>query len=128
MKTKSGIKVLDETEGIGKPAQKGDSVIYNMKIFLNKGEEVTLNEIQIKNMPEDKIRTVGDYSFVDHVIALGRREAIAGVEHSLIGMKEGGYRKVRVSPHLAYSEKGIPNLIPPNAVLTIELWLRSIQR
>jgi len=128
MKTKSGIKVLDDVEGIGKPAQKGDTVVYNVKIFLNKGEEVPLNEIQIKNMPKYKIRTVANYSFVDHVIALGRREAIAGVEHSLIGMKEEGYRKVRVSPHLAYREKGIPDLIPQNAVLIIELWLRSIQK
>jgi len=99
-----------------------------MKILLNKGEEVPLNEIQVKNMPEDKIRTVGDHSFVDHLVTLGKREAIAGVEHSLIGMKEEGYRKVRVSPHLAYREKGIPNLIPQNAVLIIELWLRSIQK
>jgi FKBP-type peptidyl-prolyl cis-trans isomerase len=41
-------------------------------------------------------------------------------------MKAGGYRKVRVSPHLAYRDKGIPDLIPPDAVLVVELWLRAI--
>jgi FKBP-type peptidyl-prolyl cis-trans isomerase len=41
-------------------------------------------------------------------------------------MKAGGYRKVRVSPHLAYREKGIAGLIPENAVLVIEIWLREI--
>jgi len=41
-------------------------------------------------------------------------------------MKAGGYRKVRTSPHLAYREKGIPNLIPENAVLILDIWLRDI--
>jgi FKBP-type peptidyl-prolyl cis-trans isomerase len=51
---------------------------------------------------------------------------MAGVEYSLLGMKEGGYRKVRVSPHLAYREEGLGDLIPANAVLIVELWLREL--
>jgi FKBP-type peptidyl-prolyl cis-trans isomerase len=51
---------------------------------------------------------------------------MAGIEHALRGMKAGGYRKVRISPHLAYREKGLSNLIPPQAVLTVEVWLRHI--
>lgn len=43
-----------------------------------------------------------------------------------MGMKVGGYRKVRVSPHLAYRDKDIPNLIPPDTVLICEIWLRDI--
>ncbi len=66
--------------------------------------------------------------FIDHTIVLGRRQAIAGVEQALMGMRAGGYRKVRVSPHLAYRDKGIPDLIPPNAVLICEIWLRNIVR
>ena len=50
---------------------------------------------------------------------------MVGVEHALMGMKVGGYRKVRVSPHLAYRDTGIPDLIPPNAVLICEIWLRD---
>ena len=30
---------------------------------------------------------------------LGSRQTMAGVEYALMGMKVGGYRKVRVSPH-----------------------------
>ncbi|HKO31768.1 MAG TPA: FKBP-type peptidyl-prolyl cis-trans isomerase, partial [Nitrospiraceae bacterium] len=61
-----------------------------------------------------------------HTTVLGRRQAIAGIEHALMGMKVGGYRKVRISPHLAYRDKGIPELIPSNAVLVVEIWLRAI--
>jgi FKBP-type peptidyl-prolyl cis-trans isomerase len=55
-----------------------------------------------------------------------RRKAIAGVEYGLLGMKAGGYRKVRTSPHLAYRDKGIPDLIPPDEVLICEIWLRGL--
>jgi len=51
---------------------------------------------------------------------------MAGVERALIGRKVGGYRKVRVSPHRAYGDKGIQDLVPPDAVLICEIWLRDI--
>ena len=44
---------------------------------------------------------------------------MAAVEYTLLGMKADGYREVRTSPHLAYREKSIPNLIPGNAVLIL---------
>lgn len=126
MKRISGLKLLDEREGTGTPAKKGDRVVYNTRIFLNQGEEVSLNDIQAKQLPKDMVRVEAGFTFIDHRIVLGRRQAIAGVEHALMGMKVGGYRKVRLSPHLAYRDKGIPDLIPPDALLIIELWLREI--
>lgn len=41
-------------------------------------------------------------------------------------MKVGGYRKVRISPHLGYRDKGIPDFVPPHAVLVAEIWLRAV--
>jgi len=125
MKRLSGLKILDEREGEGQPAQKGDRVIYNCRIFLNKGDEVMLNAKQVDQPPKDMIRVVEGERFVDHKTVLGSRQTIAGVEHALMGMKAGGYRKVRISPHLAYREKGFPDLIPPGAVLVVEIWLRT---
>jgi FKBP-type peptidyl-prolyl cis-trans isomerase len=128
MRIPNGIKLLDQREGNGPPAQKGDRVIYNVKMFLNKGDEVRLNERQAQYLPEKMIRNEDGQRLVDHEITLGRRQAIAGVEHSLIGMKAGGYRKVRVSPHLAYRQQGLADLIPPDAVLIVELWMRELIR
>ena len=53
---------------------------------------------------------------------------VAGVEAALIGMREGGYRKVRISPHLAYRASGVQGKVPPNAVLVYELWLTTIEK
>jgi FKBP-type peptidyl-prolyl cis-trans isomerase len=72
------------------------------------------------------LRTEDGYRFVDHRTILGKRQAIPGIEHALAGMKAGGYRKVRVSPHLGYRDRGLPGLIPANAVLIVELWLREL--
>jgi FKBP-type peptidyl-prolyl cis-trans isomerase (trigger factor) len=125
MKRISGLKLLDEREGDGPSAQKGDRVMFHMRLFLNKGDEIPLNETQAKHLPKEMIRVMDGVTFIDHTIVLGRREAIAGVEHTLMGMKVGGYRKVRVSPHLAYRDQGIPDLIPADAVLIVELWMNK---
>ena len=128
MKRLSGLTLLEEREGEGRSAERGDRVVYNARLFLNKGDEVPLNERQVQHLPEDMIRVEAGVTFVDHKTLLGSRQTIAGVEHTLIGMKVGGYRKVRVSPHLAYRDKGIPDLVPPDAVLICEIWLRDIVR
>lgn len=126
MKRLSGLKLLEEREGGGRQAEKGDRVVYNTRIFLSRGDEVPLNDIQAKQIPKEMIRVVAGVTFIDHTIVLGQRQAIAGIEHALLGMKAGGYRKVRISPHLAYRDKGIPDLIPAGAVLVVELWMREI--
>jgi|SRR5690349_24255464 FKBP-type peptidyl-prolyl cis-trans isomerase (trigger factor) len=127
MRLRSGIKLLEELEGTGEPAGKGDRVVYNLRIFRNRGEEVPLNERQAEHLAKEKIRTDdAGRPLVNHKITLGSREAMAGVKYSLIGMKPGGYRKVRVSPHLAYRDAGVDGLIPPDAVLIVELWLREL--
>ena len=52
MRLHSGIKLLEEREGSGTPAKKGDRVVYNLKIFLNQGDEVLLNERQAEHLPQ----------------------------------------------------------------------------
>ena len=126
MKRLSGLTLLEEREGEGRQARKGDRVVYNTRIFLNQGDEVPLNDIQAKQVPKEMIRVVDGGTFIDHRIVLGQRQTIAGIEQALLGMKAGGYRKVRISPHLAYRDKGIPDLIPADAVLTCEILLRAI--
>ena len=111
---------------MGDVARKGDRVTYNLRLFLNQGDEVPLDELQRKHLSDDQIRVDGDREVVDRVVTLGKREVVPAVERGLIGMRVGGYRKLRASPHLAYRHGGIPGVIPENAVLIVELWLRAI--
>jgi len=126
MKRLGGLTLLDERGGAGQVAQKGDHVVYNVRLYLNKGDEVLLNEKQAEYVPKEKIRIQDGVTLIDRTVTLGRREVMAGVEQALIGMTVGGYRKVRISPYWAYQDKGLPELIPPHAVLVAEIWLRAV--
>ena len=126
MKRLSGYTLLVEQAGNGPVAKHGNRVIYNMRLYLNKGDEVPLNERQLEFVSSERTRIQDGARLIDRTVTLGRREVIAGVEHALLGMKVGGYRKVRISPHLAYRENGLPGLVPSNAVLVAEIWLRAM--
>jgi hypothetical protein len=76
MKRMSGLKLLDERERAGTPAKKGDRVGYNIRIFLNQGEKVSLNNFQAKQLPEDMVRVEAGFTFIDHRIVLGRRRRL----------------------------------------------------
>ena len=56
MKRIRGLKLLEEREGAGTPAKKGDRVVYNARIFLKQGDEVPVNHIQAKQLPKKKRR------------------------------------------------------------------------
>ena len=122
-----GIKLLQDVPGSGPAAAKGDEVVYNARIYLRRGEEVTTDQRSIDAYDLlDRVRTVEETKLLDHHTVLGKRQPIAAVEKSLYGMQAGGYREVLAASHLAYGPRGIPGLIPPNAMLRIRLWVREV--
>ena len=76
---------------------------------MNQGDEVPLDELQRKHLSDDQIRVEGGREVVDRIVTLGKREVIPAVEGALIGMRVGGYRKLRASPHLGYRQVRIPD-------------------
>ena len=128
MKLPAGLEILEDVEGFGPATVSGDTVVYNVRIFLNRGDEVEINDVSPdRGIPDERIRRDDGQILIDHISTLGKRQAIAGIEKALTGMRVGGFRKVRVSPHLAYRDRGIPGLIPPDAVLNVSVWLREIR-
>jgi peptidylprolyl isomerase len=63
---------------------------------------------------------------VECEIDLGRRDVFAGLRYGIVGMREGGRRRMRIGPHLAYGERGVPGVIPPDAVLILEVELLEV--
>lgn len=133
MYLKQGIRLLEEIVGNGLVAEQGDHVIYNLRIYLNNEEEFPindLNDILRKNFKKFHPEIFTDeegFEFINFNARLGQSDAIAGVRYSLYGMREGGYRKVKVSPHFAFREQGIPGKIPPDAIIIFKIWLRKIK-
>lgn len=126
--TSTGVELLEERTGDGPAARVGDRLLYNCRMFLQRGDEVPMNERQVPNLPAHMLRVEGGVTLVDHQVKLGRRQVVPGIERTLLGMRAGGYRKVRIGPHLAYGDKGLPGLIPANALLVVEVWVRQIHK
>jgi hypothetical protein len=128
MNLQRGIKLLEEREGSGPVAEKGCKATYNLRAYLNKGDEVPINRRDpAVPWPEEMITSGDKGELINFVCTIGKREAFAAVEYALIGMKVGGYRKVKAKPHLTYGEAGVPGVVPKNAMLTLEIWLRELQ-
>ena len=102
LKQKKGIKIKDLSIGTGRVAEPGSFAVIKYQGFLNRGEKIASSDDQ----PGDEYR-----------FEVGRRDPTAMLETSVIGMREGGIREARVSPHLAYREGTGEGRIPPNAVL-----------
>lgn len=102
LKQKKGIKIKDLSIGTGRVAEPGSFAVIKYQGFLNRGEKIASSDDQ----PGDEYR-----------FEVGRRDPTAMLETSVIGMREGGIREARVSPHLAYREGTGDRRIPPNAVI-----------
>ena len=46
---------------------------------------------------------------------------IAGLFYGIEGMRIGGKRVLKISPHLAFRDRGVGGMIPPNAPLEVEV-------
>jgi len=97
---KPGIKIVCETLGSGPAVKKGDRVRVLWDASLNRGETVWLNQ--------------------ETVLTIGDRNTIAGFNYGLEGMRTGGSRRFRASPHLCYRDAQVGK-IPPNAVLIFDI-------
>ena len=104
MRIASGITAEDLKLGEGGAAEHGHFVTTRWKCWLNRGDEVGSGTVAFR---------------------IGSRQSIAGFERGVIGMRVGGIRRLRISPHLAYRDKEVPG-IPPNAMLVFEVELLEL--
>ena len=60
-------------------------------------------------------------------VTIGESKVIQGWHEGLLGMKEGGKRKLILVPELAYGKEGHPAGIPPNTTLIFEIELVKLK-
>jgi FKBP-type peptidyl-prolyl cis-trans isomerase len=104
MRIASGIRGEDVKIGEGAVAERGRVATIRFECRLNGGEAVGRGTSTFR---------------------IGKREVIAGLQRGVIGMRVGGMRNLRVSPHLAYRQEAAAG-IPPNAVLDFEIELLAL--
>ena len=106
-----GIEITDLSVGTGTEATQDNCVAVNVRFFLRRGDEVFFSPAFGPRL----------------LIALWRRDCVAGLLKGIPGMRVGGLRQIVISPHLAYGETGIPGRIPANALLRCEVELVAIR-
>jgi FKBP-type peptidyl-prolyl cis-trans isomerase len=103
---RGGVKYEDLRVGDGELAAKGTEVSIRYALTLNRGEKIQEQE--------------------SAYFRIGERSVIAGLEYGVEGMREGGVRRVRVGPHLAYRSEGVPGIVPHDAVLVFQIELLQV--
>jgi peptidylprolyl isomerase len=108
----TSLQVTDVVVGTGTAVEVGDSITVHYVGMLADG-------------------TVFDAS-ANHggpaVFSIGVGQVIAGWDQGLIGMKEGGKRKLVIPSDLGYGSRGFGNVIPPDATLTFEIELVKVEK
>lgn len=107
----SSLQVTDVKVGTGVEATDGKKVTVNYTGTLTDGTKF------------DSTKDHGTpFSFV-----LGSGMVIAGWDQGVKGMKEGGSRKLVIPPHLAYGNRSVGGVIPPNSTLVFEIELLKVE-
>lgn len=106
----SGLKYCDVKKGDGTEAKAGRTVRVHYTGRLEDGTKF--------DSSHDR-----DQAFE---FALGQGVVIKGWDEGVAGMKEGGERQLVIPPELGYGNRGVGELIPPNATLHFDVELVEV--
>ena len=126
--TSSGLKIVFTEKGDGVKPAEGSKIKMNYAGYLTNGSlfDSNIEEIAKKfNTWDHRRADGGGYAPMpsDYSKSAG---LIPGFREGLLLMSVGDKATLLIPSHLAYGERGIPNVIPPNSDLIFELELVEI--
>lgn len=115
---RSGLSLLVDIPGNGEPVRRQHNYRIRLRLWLNKGEAVrwptAWGPVGVARLED------GGETLLTEV-RIDRRSLVSGLFYGVQGMRVGGTRRLEISPHLAYGDAGVPDVIPAGAVLTAEV-------
>ncbi|MGA8263242.1 MAG: FKBP-type peptidyl-prolyl cis-trans isomerase [Ignavibacteriaceae bacterium] len=127
VKKPSGLEFMDDTLGTGKEAKAGDLVQIHFSAWIIKD---TTNLFSDWSKDSTRISSsIGSTRIHSKPVkfVLRKNSFINGLDEGIEGMKEGGYRTIIIPSKLAYGERGMPPVIPPNASLKFQVQLLQVE-
>ena len=119
---KPGVELLADTPGTGSPVARHGWYDVRLQMWLSRGDPIRWTQ------PwglMDRARIEDDGTTLFTTLRVDRESMFAGLFYGVEGMRVGGRRRLRIAPYLAYRETGLPGIIPPNALLTVEIEIVS---
>lgn len=114
---KYGIKLLGEQAGDGAIVERHKSYRIRLRMWLSRGDPIRWERPwggAHAHLEDDGATLVTD-------VRMDRVNLIPGLFYGMEGMRVGGTRKLRIPPSFGFGKRGIPDRIPPDAVLRAEL-------
>jgi FKBP-type peptidyl-prolyl cis-trans isomerase len=108
-----GLQYIDLRVGCGFPAKSGSTVSIEYTGWLQSTGKKFDSSLDRKGAP---------FSF-----QLGQGSVIKGFDEGLMGMKQGGFRRIIIPAALAYGASGSPPTIPANADLIFDVQMLSVK-
>jgi len=119
---RSGLTLLADVAGSGEPVQRQRNYMIRLRLWLHKGEPVrwkmAWGRVGVARLEDNGETLVSE-------VRIDRRSLVNGLFYGVEGMRVGGTRRLEIAPHLAYGERGVPDVIPQNAVLIAEITILS---
>jgi hypothetical protein len=119
---RSGLTLLLDVAGSGEPVRRQQNYRIRLRLSLNKGEAVRW-QTAWGPVGVARLEDHGETLITD--VRIDRRSLVNGLFYGVEGMRVGGTRRLEIAPHLGYAERGVPGVIPPNAVLIAEITILS---
>jgi len=115
---RSGLVLLTDIPGAGDPVLRQHNYMVRLRLWLHRGEPVRW---QMPSGPVGVGRLEDNGETLITEMRINRGSMMNGLFYGVDGMRVGGTRRLEIAPHLAYGEKGVPGMIPENALLIAEI-------
>lgn len=115
---RSGLMLLADMPGTGELVRRQHNYRIRLRLWLNRGEAVRWRTAW-GPVGGARLDDNGETLITD--VRIDRRSLVSGLFYGVEGMRVGGTRRLEIAPHLAYGDRGVPGVIPSNAMLTAEI-------
>ena len=120
---KPGLRLVTDLPGTGPMVRRQQTYRVRLRLWLSGGDAIRW---QYPSGPVGIARLEDEGSTLFTEVRISRGSLINGVFYGVEGMRVGGTRRFEIAPHLAYGERGVPGVIPPNARLTAEITILDL--
>lgn len=115
---RSGLTLLVDIAGDGEPVRRQHRYQIRLRLWLNQGDPVRWKTAW---GPVGAARLADGGATLYTEVRIDREALVSGLFYGVEGMCVGGTRRLEIAPHLGYGERGVPGVIPANALLVAEI-------